>query len=187
MLENKSNIYFLTLQSSIFFSWFWSSIFLRTLRQIFDVLSGHFKQNLGSSLIDLDCRNDGNITFQVTTILHEKLCIPVDRVYLVSDVDGSKLENFISINLSESSRHQETVVIALGGLIGLHHEELVVVVVEADCLVVKPPDLVQVPGVVGVCGGGVDGETVRHLHQHEDVPGTGRNQEDPGHDGDEDR
>ena len=59
--------------------------------------------------------------------------------------------------------------------------------VEADCLVVKPPDLVQVPGVVGVCGGGVDGQTVRHLHQHEDVPGTGRNLVDPGHDGDEDR
>ena len=77
--------------------------FLRTLRHIFDVLSGHFKQNLGSSLMDLDCMNDRNRAHLVTTILHEKLCIPVNRVYLVSDVDGSKLENFISIKLSKSS------------------------------------------------------------------------------------
>ena len=61
-----------------------------------------------------------------------------------------------------------------------------VVVVEAVCLVVESPDLVHFPGVVGVCGGGVDGETVRHLHQHEDVPGTGRYILNPGDDGDED-
>ena len=44
----------LTLQSFIFLSWFWSNIFLKTLLQIFDVSSGHFKQNLGSLSMDLD-------------------------------------------------------------------------------------------------------------------------------------
>ena len=94
------------------------------------------------------------------------------------------MENLISIKVSEFSRHGQKVVGALGRLVS--HEELVVVVVETDCLVVKGPDLVQVPGEVAVRGGGVDGETVRHLHQHEDVPGAGRDQEDPGHDGEED-
>ena len=89
----------------------------------------------------------------------------------MSDVDSSRLENVISIKVSESSRQREMVGRALGlwGLITLHHEELVVAVMEADCLVVKPPDLVQVPGVVGVCGGGEDGQTVTNLYEDKDV------------------
>ena len=106
-------------------------------------------------------------------------------VYMTSDVDDARLENLIDIKVSELSGQREKVVRALVGLLSLLHEELIVVVAKADCLVVKPPDLVQVPGVIGVCGGGVDGETVPHLHQHEDVPGAGRHHEDPGHDGDD--
>ena len=69
--------------------------------------------------------------------------------------------------------------------IGLRQEELRAVVRQAVPGGAEGPDLLQVPAGAGGGGGGgrVDGETPPQLAHHEDVPGAGGHQVDPGHDG----
>ena len=61
------------------------------------------------------------------------------------------------------------------GLICFKEEKLPVVVLDAVGLIIEAPQVVQVPGVIGVRGGGVDGQTVANLNEDEDVTGTAWN------------